>query len=68
MKKILCFCILLHFAIESCGLPLLETVYAWKYINYEWDSPQEMQNEFENGQYNYSKIIPMDVDVDIRES
>ncbi|XP_046467996.1 major royal jelly protein 1-like [Neodiprion pinetum] len=38
----------------------LKTVYEWKYIDYVWNDNVQKLNAIKNGQYNHTKIIPID--------
>ncbi|KAJ8669798.1 hypothetical protein QAD02_001057 [Eretmocerus hayati] len=49
--------------IEASPTDKLQTVYQWRYFDYVWPSESDKQNAIRNGVYNYSQIIPMDVDV-----
>ncbi|KAJ8687047.1 hypothetical protein QAD02_022841 [Eretmocerus hayati] len=41
----------------------LETAYQWRYIDYVWPSEDVKQDAIATGAYNYTNIMPMDVDV-----
>ena len=36
--------------------------YQWKYIDFDWPSPKIKQQYIDSGDYNFTKIIPIDVD------
>ncbi|KAK0095303.1 hypothetical protein PV326_008732 [Microctonus aethiopoides] len=42
---------------------LLDTLYEWKYIEYEWESDDQKQNAIGSGDYNMSASVPIDVDI-----
>ena len=36
--------------------------YEWKYIDFDWPSPEIKQQYVDSGDYNFTKIVPIDVD------
>lgn len=52
--------------IASCTAVLavrqMDTIYEWKYIDYSWTSDDHRYQAIKSGQYNYTRILPMDVD------
>ncbi|KAK0168152.1 hypothetical protein PV327_001980 [Microctonus hyperodae] len=42
---------------------LVETLYEWKYIEYEWESDAQKQSAISSGDYEMSASVPIDVDI-----
>ncbi|XP_058797668.1 major royal jelly protein 1-like isoform X2 [Phymastichus coffea] len=40
----------------------MDPVYEWKYIDYVWESDARRQQAIDSGEYDFSRILPMDVD------
>ncbi|XP_058797508.1 major royal jelly protein 2-like [Phymastichus coffea] len=40
----------------------METVHTWKYIDFLWQSKKMRQQAISSGDYNYTQMMPMDVD------
>lgn len=40
----------------------LSTLAEWKYFDFDWPNPQVKQEYLEKGEYNFSNIVPIDVD------
>ena len=60
IRFLLCFLSIMIFHAKSQP----RTIAQWNFIDYAWKSNQEKQQATSQGLYNYSKIIPMDLDVD----
>ncbi|XP_058808636.1 major royal jelly protein 3-like isoform X2 [Phymastichus coffea] len=57
----LTFAILL-FTSATLASSKLKTIYEWKYIDYMWESPAQKERYLQNGEYDYTNIVPIDVD------
>ncbi|XP_011698378.1 PREDICTED: major royal jelly protein 3-like [Wasmannia auropunctata] len=61
MKHFLISILILSMAIMSFGVKL-NLLYAWKYIDFLWESPQQRQKAIDFGEYNPGSIVLEDVD------
>lgn len=52
---------------ESSGQKhqLLHTLFEWKYIDFDWLMPRTREEYIRRGDYNFSNITPIDVDLSI---
>ncbi|CAB0038352.1 unnamed protein product [Trichogramma brassicae] len=50
-------------SLVSSELSKLDTVYEWNYIDFAWDSPAEREKAVKNESYDFTRILPVDVDV-----
>ena len=41
---------------------ILRTMFQWKYIDFDWPSHAIKQQYIQNGIYDYTAIVPIDVD------
>ncbi|XP_014229901.1 major royal jelly protein 1-like [Trichogramma pretiosum] len=54
--------LLLGAHVTSSARALLITQFAWKYLDYNWDSQQRKNYFVQNGLYDYRNLTPIDVD------
>lgn len=64
MLKVFCWflCIGLHACTSIPSSDKLEVVYQWNYFDYVWPSERERQAAVDSGEYNYTKLVSIDVD------
>ncbi|KAJ8687090.1 hypothetical protein QAD02_022884 [Eretmocerus hayati] len=49
--------------IVSSAARKMNTIFQWRYIDFTWPSRAVKQEAIRTGAYNYSEVIPMDIDV-----
>lgn len=58
-----CVCMLLQWnANASSKKDLLEAVFEWKYLDYDFGTEKERETAIQSGEYNYKNVFPIDVD------
>lgn len=63
MQTLVCALVLVTSAVLiSAGTGKLDTVYEWKYVDYDWESPTRRLEAINSGEYDFSRVLPMDVD------
>ncbi|NP_001154975.1 major royal jelly protein-like 7 isoform X1 [Nasonia vitripennis] len=61
MRSLLCaFILLASSMLVSAGY--MDTLFEWKYVDYLWESEARRQEAINSGAYDFSRILPMDVD------
>ena len=58
MKILILACLIIFVKCQK-----LQTVYEWKYVDYLWESDLQKQQFIQSGNYNYTHINLLDVDV-----
>lgn len=62
MRSLLCAFILLASSSMLVSAGYMDTLFEWKYVDYLWQSEAKRQEAIDSGAYDFSRVLPMDVD------
>ena len=62
MRSLLCALALVAGSCALASAGQMDTLFEWRYIDYLWPSEAARTAAIQSGAYDYSRILPMDVD------